>query len=222
MLPLPLFSSPIDSGTGRGFREKVPGGLPDRAANVYMDVNLVDQAMGQCRNLRLQDPDLRRVVNVRNGVHHSLLSLPSWEELDAIDQALYDYASYECCRLGVLLYANAVIFPIPPQNGWQVRLLEQMVGVLTEDVLDDWAQDGSPFVVWLLVLGGIASFRTELRPFFEKSLRQVLNKRNYLLPKPAVRVAIREFIWSESACGRGFTELWDALDLGSIGELDVG
>jgi hypothetical protein len=212
----------MEGGTGRGFRERVPGGLPDSAVNAYTDLTVIDHVMDQCRQLQPREDEMRSIVAVRNRLHHTLLSVAPWEELDAIDQAIYDRASYECCRLTALLYSNAVLFPVPPHQDWPSKLIDQVVSCLTPPLMAEWGRDASSFLLWVLMLSGIASFQTVHRPFFEEALRQTLSTRNYLLPKPAVRVAVREFLWAESACQSGFSNLWASLDLGAVGELEVG
>jgi hypothetical protein len=185
---------------------------------------------------------LKKVVDVRNRAHHELLSLAAWDDLDETAREGSEMAAYECCRLIAILYSTAVIFPQPAYSGWHMKLVRDVMAVLTSEVVDTWCESAPALLLWVLVvrslnpllrltsanctrfvqIAGIASFRTPEREFFKTSLQRTLRSRNYLLPKPAVRMAaLREFIWSESAGGRGFAELWDALELGSVGELDV-
>ena len=189
--------------------------------DVFTNLAIIDQIMEQCRNLNLQDEHKRLVVSVRNSAHHRLLSLPSWDELDEIDRAIYERVSYECCRSTVLLYSNAVIFPIPPHSGYPSSLLEQIIDLLTPQVLCEWSHGASPLLMWVLVIGGIASFGSPQREFFEKTLRQALRIRDDLLPRPAVLVAVKEFLWTDSACGRGFNELWQSAGIGTVRELEL-
>ena len=197
---------------GHGFQDKVPGGLPRGAILIFQKMALVDHAMDQCRNLHLRGADVKNIVAVRNRAQYELLSLPSWEELEPIDRAIYDSASYDCCWLTTLLYSGLVIFPLSPQHEWLARTLKQITALLTPTALEKWGQYPSPFLLWVLVICCIASFRTGEHVFFSSTLRRILVK-HYLLPKAAVQSAVEEFLWTDSACGRGFNRFWLALDL---------
>jgi hypothetical protein len=188
---------------------------------VLVNLSRVDQIMERCRDRRLSDHDLKKVVDLRNRAHHQLLSLPSWDDLSDGVRDEVDRAAYECCRLTAMLYSTAVVFPQPPHSGWHMRLVRDIKAHLSSAVVDAWSRAAPALLLWLLIIAGIASFRSTERGFFEDSLRCTLKSRNYLVPKLAVRTALREFMWTDSACGCGFTELWDALELGAVGELDV-
>ena len=209
------------SATGQGFEDKVPKGLPAETRMVLVNLGRVDQIMERCRDRRLSDHDLKKVVDLRNRAHHQLLDLPSWDDLSEGVRDEVDCAAYECCRLAAMLYSTAVIFPQPPHSGWHMRLVRDIKARLSSAVVDAWSRDAPALLLWVLVVAGIASFRSPERHFFEHSLRCTLKSRNYLVPKLAVRTALRDFMFAEGACGRGFTELWDALELGAVGELDV-
>ena len=208
---------------------------------MLINLGRVDVVMEKCRDRRLSDKDMKKVVDVRNRAHHELLNLATWDELDEIARQGSESVSYECCRLTAILYSTAVIFPQPAHSGWHMRLVRDIVVLLTSDIVDAWSESAPALLLWVLVvrcpnrsehrhelivnktsqIGGIASFRTPERDFFKCSLRRTLSSQNYLLPKPAVRMALREFVFSPSACSRGLTELWDSLELGSVGEFDV-
>lgn len=211
----------VDVNSGRGFRGKVPGGLTQEAIITFTNLAIIDQIMEQCRTSKLELEHKRMIVNVRNSAQHRLLSLPTWDELDAVGRSSYQRISYECCRLTVLLYSNAVIFPIPPHSGYPSSLLEQITALLTPEVLAEWRQRSSPLLVWLLVVGGIAAYRSAQRPFFEKTLRETLDAKTCLSPRTAVLGAVREFLWTESACADGFNDLWKDLKVKAPEEVGI-
>lgn len=210
-----------DSRRGHSFRQMIPSGLPDEAATAFTNLRLVDLAMDRCRTLQLHNEELRRfIVGARNCVHHHLLSLPSWDKLNDIDHRTYDKASCECCRLTVLLYSVSVLFPMPPQHTCP-ELLQRLVAQLSPATVSQWARSGTPFLLWVLVVGGTAALHTPHRPFFLTAMNYTLHVRKYQQPKPVVHSALLDFLWTESACGRGFDAFWAALNLDGTGDSAV-
>lgn len=207
--------------SGRGFEHKVPYRLPSSQLSVLINLSRVNQVMERCRDRMLCDRDLKKVVDLRNRAHHQLLCLQAWDTLSDNEREGIDRTEYECCRLTALLYSTAVVFPQPPHSGWHLRLVRDIKALLTVSIVNAWSRTAPALLIWVLSIAGIASFRSPERGFFEHSLRWTLESRDYLVPKPAVRSQLKEFLWSDSACGRGFNELWDSLDLGAVGELDV-
>ena len=210
--PTPFLQTSIGQSTGRGFRDWIPGGLPNQALLVYRNLALVDHLMSQCRLRRLADDETKMLVDVRNAAQHRLLSLPSWEELDVHDREDLERSTYECCWLTALLYSNSVIFPLPPHLGWGVSLVSKLQDFLERSKFDEWEDDMSALLVWSLVIGGVASSWTPSRKWFEQALKLRLI-RCRLTSKSVLRKVLGEFLWTDSACARGAESLWDALAL---------
>lgn len=220
----PFLSSGVPSNCGIGFRTEIPSGLPVEAATAFSELAIVDQTMEQCRNRNPSDRDMRQVVDVRNRGHHRILSLPAWEELDTFDQRIHDRTAYEGCRLTVLLYSNAVVFPIPPHSGYPGSLLEQIVALLTAEVVERWRIEAWSLLVWMLVVAGIAALETEHRGFFERTLVSVIEGQPQralrgTTPSEALRSAVCKFLWTESACGKGLRELLHDMMVGKMTSL---
>lgn len=140
------------AATGQGFKTKVPGGLPHEALVVFVNISRVDMVMEICRDRRMSDEDLKKVVDVRNRAQHQLLSLPSWDELSEVAREGSRRAAYECCRLTAMLYSTAVIFPQPPHSGWHSRLIRDIKALLTPEVTGDWMEAAPSFILWILVV----------------------------------------------------------------------
>ena len=121
---------------------------------------------------------------------------------------------YECCRITGVLYSNAVVFALP-NSGWHVAIVRTLREMLETSDLGNWAVDSTALLLWALFVGGIASYATEDRGFFEQSLRTCVVS-NRLIEWSAVQALVRQFLWSNSACGSGAAALWDALGLDSL------
>jgi hypothetical protein len=140
--------------SGRGFVEGLPGKLPPQAFKVLVNISLVDHVMEKCRDRRLSDEQLKKVVDVRNRAYHELLCLPSWEELLSLRQERCPSQGtiYECCRLTAILYSTAVIFPQPPHSGWHVKLVQDIIALLTPETIDTWSRAAPSLLLWVLVV----------------------------------------------------------------------
>jgi hypothetical protein len=60
--------------------------------------------------------------------------------------------AYECCRLTAILYSTAVIFPQPAHSGWHMKLVRDVMAVLTSEVVDDWCEFAPALLLWVLVV----------------------------------------------------------------------
>lgn len=149
-----LSSLYLDDGNaaGHGFKSRVPDKLPHEALGVLMNISRVDTVMEICRDRRMSDEDLKKVVNVRNRAQHQLLSLPSWDELSEVAREGSKRAAYECCRLTALLYSTAVIFPQPPHSGWHARMVRDVKALLTAEVVGTWREVAPSLLLWVLVV----------------------------------------------------------------------
>lgn len=187
---------PRDHTPGLAFSEIV-GGLPGDALDVFLDLAAVDSIMARFNETSSENAE--RLVNVRNAVIHRLISLPSWDELDTNEKEGRSSSVYDVCRLTSVMYATAVMLGMPPHLGWHVRLAGRLKALLEAAELDQWWEDTSDLFVWSLVIGGIASYRSPYKEYFERTLRQTLVRRGWL-SWLVVRKRIRGFLWSDNAC----------------------
>lgn len=186
--------------------------LPSAALEVYDRICLLDVLLPFCRSLRRGDAEYDVLLMARSGFYHRLLSSPSWDELPESGKCVRSRAIYELCRVTVLLYSSAVIYPMPPQSGWHLKRLECMRAVLTSYTVRETPISDDSLLVWCLCVGGVAAFRTSQRYFFQTFLKGTLHRLS-LTSSSAVRKINRRFLWSDDACARGAAVLWDAIGM---------
>lgn len=206
---------PLSSPSGLGFVFFAPRGLPAHATKIFVNLSRLDVAMNHFRDQDTEDTDDRysaSLLGTRNAIHHDLLSLPHWEDLDDETKSKSYTATYEICRITCILYSNTVLMGLPPHSGWHINIVTRLRMLLELSSSGQWSKETMPLLTWALFVAGIASYRTPHRGFFERHLRDTLLKRGISSWK-TVRQGLLEFIWSDSACGVGAAVLWDALDL---------
>ena len=173
---------------------------------------MLDVLLPFCQSLRRGDAEYDVLLMARSGFYHRLLSLPSWDELPEIEKSTTSRTTYELCRLTVLLYSSAVIYPMPAQSGWHLKRLASMRAVLATYTAQKVQTLDDSLLTWCLCVGGIAAFRTSQRYFFQSFLEETLHRWS-LTSWSAVRKINRRFLWSDDACARGAAVLWDAIGM---------
>lgn len=195
-------------GSGLRLRHELPSAILE----VYDRMCLLDVLLPFCRSLRRGDAEYDILLMARSGFYHRLLSLPSWDELPESEKCVSSRTTYELCRVTVLLYSSAVIYPLPAQSGWYLKRLASMRAVLADCVVRKIQPFHDQLLVWCLCVGGIAAFRTSQRYFFQNFLKETLHQLG-LTSWPTVRKINRRFLWSDDACARGAAVLCDAIGL---------
>ena len=188
--------SPDRLGSGHAFSSTV-GGLPPDALETLLNLVAVDNIMSRF-NESLSDA-MERLLSLRNAALHMLISLPTWSELSVEAKEGRHSSIYDICRLTSVIYATAVMLGMPPHLGWHVVLAARLRSLLETVALDQWREDASDLLMWSLFIGGLASYRSEHRVYFEETLRGVLRRRD-LASWPSVRSILHGYLWSDSAC----------------------
>lgn len=186
--------------------------LPSAALEVYDRMCMLDALLPFCQSLRRGDAEYDVLLMARSGFYHRLLSLPSWHELPEFEKRTISWKTYELCRLTVLLYSSAVIYPVPAQCEWHLKRLGSMRAVLATYTAQKVQTLDDSLLTWCLCVGGIAAFGTNQRSFFLSSLEETL-RRLSLTSCSAVRKINRRSLWSDDACARGAAVLWDAMGM---------
>ncbi|KAI6799088.1 hypothetical protein KC361_g3110 [Hortaea werneckii] len=186
--------------------------LPTAALEVYDRMCMLDALLPFCQSLRRGDAEYDVLLMARSGFYHRLLSLPSWHELPEFEKRTISWTTYELCRITVLLYSSAVIYPMPAQCGWHLKRLGSMRAVLATYTAQKVQTLDDSLRIWCLCVGGIAAFGTSQRSFFQSSLEETL-RRLSLTSYSAVGKLNRRFLWSDDACARGVAALWDAMGM---------
>lgn len=193
---------------GVGFRALAGEGLPLHAAECLVLLSSVDRLLAECHSP--SNLDHTSLVNARNTAQHRILCLPSWDELDEAEKEYAAPVIYECCRLTAVLYSTAVIFGMPPQTNWHLKVIRRIRHLLETSSQGNWGMTYMPLLTWSLFVAGIAAYRSPERKFFEQALQQAL-RQSHLSTWMEVERVISRFLWSDIACAHGAAVLWDAL-----------
>jgi hypothetical protein len=150
------------------------------------------------------------INRARVAVQHRLVSLPPDNEviIEPSILSLSELNIYECVRLTALIFGVAVVHPIPNPHNVLVELVRRLkisiVGLDKE--IGNFAMELSGVLLWMMVLGGIAS--SDKRPWFVSQLTLIVRKLR-LVDWGGVEDILESFLWLESACGKSGRELWD-------------
>lgn len=198
---------------GLGYQALASEGLPLYAVECLVLLSSIDRLLAECHSP--SNLDHTSLVNARNTAQHQILSLPAWEELEDAEKRDTAPIIYECCRLTALLYSTAVIFGMPPQTNWHLKIVRQIRQLLELTDFDSWSKPHAPLLIWSLFVAGIAAYRSPERKFFEQALERVLRK-SHLATWIEVERVIARFVWSDIACAHGAAVLWDALGVNEV------
>jgi hypothetical protein len=163
----------------------------------------------QGRPFSLSSGELNRA---RLAVQHRLVSVPPEEDLIVVPSSSSDSEPniYEYVRLTALIFGVAVVYPIPNPHNVLVELVRRLK-IAIEGLgreIGDFAMELSGVLLWILVLGGIASSDKPERPWFVSQLVFIVRKL-HIMDWDGVEDILESFLWLESACGKGRRELWD-------------
>jgi hypothetical protein len=141
------------------------------------------------------------------------LSLKKGDELDYGE--VTSPCLYESIRHAAIIYSAAVTFPIPASTGIFQRLASLLENVLEELKLDPCWQLCPKVLLWVLVLGGIASSDTVHRSWYVQHLVAVSDTLNLLMWDEVVG-ELANYLWLESACDTGGRLLWQDVSNGRL------
>lgn len=197
-------NSPVER-LGQGFQDLLAFGINDSAASVFQA--MTDLAAVIDCHLRGIKPisDIVAFIDRRNVVQHSLMSLPRGDELNYGE--VNSVCLYESIRHAAIIYSAAVTFPLPPHAGVFRMLATLLQKILEECKFDPCWQLCPRALLWILVLGGIASFDTVERTWYVQNLAAVSAALN-LSEWEEVAEELGNYLWLQSACEGGGRLLW--------------
>ena len=146
------------------------------------------------------------IIDQRNFVQHSLMSLKSQQELYDSDSTMEE-SLYECCRLAAIIYSLLVIFPLPPVFGPFEGLADQLHLELTLVSLDDQTTPRSRLLIWALVMGAIAALGCPERPWFLSQIR-VLSTKMKVEKWAQMKEILLSFLWLPSTNDPDGQDVW--------------
>lgn len=189
---------------GQGFQDLLAFGINDSAAAVFqamLDLTIVIDH--HCRGIG-PTVDIVDLIDTRNAIQYSLMSLPTGDELEY--GQVSSICLYEAIRYTAIIYSAAVTFPLPPSTGIFLTATTRLQNVLDESKSDPCWQLCPDVLLWILVLGGIASLGTE-RVWFVQNLAAVSTALNISEWEQVIE-KLENYLWLGSACDSGGQILW--------------
>lgn len=190
---------------GRGFRDLRGYCITENAMYVFDAIAALTIAMEHYLEGEPAGLSLGALSKARTAVQYRLLSLQNSKELDGA--TLLEPDIYEACRLIVIIYGIAVVFPIP--NSY--KALQQLVQLLQDSIttcgVDKLGKLQPNLLLWMLMLGAIAAFEKPERLWYVTQLAGWANKweiQNW----EEIEERLLLFLWLESACGSGGRRVW--------------
>ncbi|RDW65955.1 hypothetical protein BP6252_09590 [Coleophoma cylindrospora] len=190
---------------GSGFHKLKNLGLTSAMLQVFDEVAAITLAIDAYVQGKLSGLRGGEVARTRTAIQHRLLLLPGAEELKYSD--LTKLSLYECCRLSVLIYSIAVVFPIPNPGGALHDLVRRLKTSMEGLESEKYRPLCIDVLLWALILGGIAALDMPERTWFVSKL-SILQKEQNLHNWNSVEDILECFLWLQSACGAGGMLLW--------------
>jgi hypothetical protein len=211
---------PVLRQSGQGFIYKIPGSLPDAARSTFVELSVVDTMLSTRRQQWSDTPGFQALLRTRNGLHHAVLSIPPWDDLDPEEKHSTHSTTYEACRLTAIIYSNSVLMGFPNNTGWHKIHLKRLRMVITLSDAHNHGHNMSEFLVWVSFVAGIAAYQLPEFAFFVEVLRKTCVSLGVKKLADA-RSILRDFIWSDDACLTGATILWNYVER-SAPNIDTG
>jgi hypothetical protein len=211
------YGSPHHTSAGPGFQRLSRAVISAKACHVFRQTAKLNDLQERFRHARPGDATYESMVAARNGVMYHLLDLPPSQRVQK-SHATSVAPVYELCRLATLIYAKAVLFPIPTESGWLKAALSSVCNLLeVHDGLDHRTEYLEVFC-WILTIVSMAALPTIHGTYF------VLRLQRYLLAaEPALlgsaeiaahlRTACAAFLWSDMACGLALESVLEHLQV---------
>ncbi|KIX10181.1 uncharacterized protein Z518_01262 [Rhinocladiella mackenziei CBS 650.93] len=169
-------------------------------------------ALDQYDRMGRNPTSLPTLLRARNAVQHHLLSLPAADSGSiSTTGARVQRFLFEICRLGLLIFSNMALFPLPIESGVADRLL----GMLRENLLnvpiiegDNVWSEYPALLTWIVVLGGVASTSTSQRPWYVNYLGNIISSGYTLDWRSLEEDILSKFIWWPYICSQLGESIW--------------
>jgi len=156
---------------------------------------------------------LGQIARTRIDAEKRLLLLPGAEELDLNPDQVSTPNLYECCRWTAMIYALAVVYPMPDNfNVLQVYVARLKAAIEDTNILSSSCQPKSvsDTLLWIFVLGGIAAIDKPERPWFVTQLGLLV--KTLKVDWNCIKEVLDPFLWLDSACGDSGRHLWTQVE----------
>jgi len=195
---------------GSGFFVHMINLLPSACIACVVRLAKLNHIMDAMRSASPINVDATRLVPTALALHHQLLSLPPWDDLDRDDQA-GPQQLYEICKLATLIYCNVALQAVPPHQLWNVELADRLYAELSDYYTANEPTAEMDFLVWAVCVGTLATARGPTRARYEVFLGHLLKKKR-VTSRSHLEAMLAQFIWSQHACGHGLATLWLSLN----------
>lgn len=198
---------PFDKHRGSALTSLLGFGLTGEALAVMIDMLKITVVVENFMSGNLLNADIMALKSWRDVTHHRLLSLPTGA---ALSESLGAAACfYECCRLAALMYAVAVLFPMPRTTDVPQKLVKA-IKLCVSQIDISTLHRGRHFFIWVLALTAVAAASLPERPWYEEELAGLLSLEN-VSRWSELKQILASFLWMDSACDEGAMELWDEI-----------
>lgn len=184
--------------------------LPPNLVDALAELRMADEYL---KTLTSVLPDMRsrqKVMAIQDSVQRRLLSVPTWNDLNVDVRAQASRQTYECGRLGAIMYSTAVVLALPPESGWHIRLATEIRSAVIQPRRSRNNDDDS-IMLWALSLAAIACHDSWLFSWYISDLRKRARHhgvRNW----SDLETILKTLVWCDSACGRGAAVLRNSLE----------
>jgi hypothetical protein len=192
---------------GRSFYRFLEVGLTHDLVNVLQDMYSYNVATEMYSQGVLRNLSICVMVDRRNSIQHRLMSLPSAKELN--NDHFQPQKIYELCRISAIIYSLLAIFPLPTFNAPFPQLALMLRQTLVEIDLPQIWKTIPDLLLWILMLGGIASIGNE-RMWFVVTLR-CLGVTTSIRNWGALKHVMKSIMWLDCVCDSDGEVLWDEI-----------
>lgn len=192
-------------------------GLPTDMEEILKDMRNYNAVINLYTQGLIPQLGLANIADRRNFIQYRLCSLdPVYEFHELFVEA---HRTYEPCRLAAMIYGMLVIYPLPAAN----RPFNRLCSLLKIALIDSDIQSGTwqlcpEMLLWVLVLGAMASRDLEQRPWFVDILRDTVNVLGIAswLNLKEIMVSI---MWMDCVCDIGVHAVWDEVMQRQMGQI---
>lgn len=150
------------------------------------------------------------MADERNHVQYCLMSLGIDKDSGETGP---QFSIYNICRLSTTIYALLVVFPLPPLAAPFTRLGKELSDELTTSATTELWTQAPQLLLWIVVMGTIASVGSDLRLWYVSMLvrySQHLDIKSWA----ELKDCLQDFLWFENTSDVDGANLWKEVQLG--------
>lgn len=182
----------------------LPRGLAETLQAMRAYVSIVEAIEDGFHSSR----DMSVICDMRNLIQHCLMSLPPASQRGAI--FISTHPAYETCRIAAVIFGIGVTFPLYAETS-PLRTLVKLLQfeLLQQEENGEFSSDAcAEFLLWALILGGIAATETSYRSWFVWKTRKVALD-NGICDWYHLKRIVRSILWMDCACDLEGFKMWN-------------